>query len=245
MAVLFYGSKITFLKKEKKMEKQKSGLATAGMVLGIIAIVGSWIPFLNIISIVLAVLAVIFGGVALIQKKGKGKAVAAVVLGGLSIIIAIYMLTAATTAIDDALNSSSSSSSSSSQERTSYDVDEAIVFDDKTVTVSNVERNWNSGNEFITPDTGNEFVRVQVEISNNSDDRISYNTFDWKIQNSNGTITDVDINSFGDGSLDSGELAAGGKVSGKLVFQAPSGDSGLTLLYEPSFWSNNGVEIKL
>lgn len=96
--------------------KENSGLATAGMVLGIIAIVGSWIPFLNIVSIILAVLAVIFGLIPLFQKRSVGKAVAGVVLGVISIIIAVTMLNSATEAIDEALQPTQTQTESQSSD---------------------------------------------------------------------------------------------------------------------------------
>lgn len=89
------------------------------------------------------------------------------------------------------------------------------------------------------PEGGNEFVKVEVSIENNSDNQISYNTFDWKIQNSNGVIKDID------GGLNSGELAPGGKVTGFMIFQVPAGDTGLVLSYNPSFFSDKKIEIKI
>ena len=42
-----------------------------------------------------------------------------------------------------------------------------------------------------------------------------------------------------------GELAAGGKKSGSLVFEVPSGDAGLKVHYQPSFWSNREAVVEL
>lgn len=114
-------------------ENNKSGLATTGMVLGIIAIVGSWIPFLNIFSIILGILALIFGGIALLKRRSISKAVTGVVLGILSVIIAIFMLTAASTAIDEALQptqTDSSSEESSDSEQASSDFDGNAMFNE-------------------------------------------------------------------------------------------------------------------
>ena len=143
-------------------------------------------------------------------------------------------------------DSSKQASTDKTPEKTQFKVDETISFDGKEVTVSNVERNWDSGNQFVTPDSGSEFVKVQVTIKNTSDDQISYNTFDWKMKNSAGVIKDVDSTAFMvDGGLNSGELAAGGEVSGFLVFQVPTGDSGLVLQYSPSFWTDKKLEVTL
>lgn len=131
-------------------------------------------------------------------------------------------------------------------EKTVFKPGDKIAFDGKEVIVAVPERNWNSGNQFIAPQSGNEFVKVQVTLTNNSDSEAMYNTFDWKLQDSKGVIKDVATAAFGvDGALDSGSLAPGGTVSGFLVFEVPAGDKELTLRYSPSFWSNKKVEVKL
>jgi len=137
-------------------------------------------------------------------------------------------------------------STTQADKQTVFKAGDVIEFESKKVTVTSVERNWNSGNEYITPESGNEFVKVQVSIENNSSSEASYNTFDWKLQDSKGVIKDVASVAFSvDGALSSGDLAPGGKVAGFLVFEVPTGDTALTLRYSPSFWSDKKVEIKL
>lgn len=51
--------------------KPTNGLATAALVLGIVAAVGAFVPFMNILSMLIAVVGVILGGVAL----GKARTV--------------------------------------------------------------------------------------------------------------------------------------------------------------------------
>ena len=142
--------------------------------------------------------------------------------------------------------SNSDNTNSSSQEKTDFKIGDTIAFDDKKVIVLSAERNWDSGNEYIKPASGKEYVKVEVSIENNSSNEVSYNTFDWKIQDSNGNITSADSSTYAtDGLLGSGDLAAGSKVSGFIVFEVPADDTGLTLRYEPSFWSDKKLEIKL
>ena len=57
----------------EKVENKKSGLATAGLVLGIIGICLSFIPILNNASFFLGILAVIFGIIPLIKKQVREK----------------------------------------------------------------------------------------------------------------------------------------------------------------------------
>lgn len=72
-------------------QQQGNGLAVSGMVLGIIGVVLFWIP---VIGWILAILAIVFGGIGIAKANngapGKGMAVAGLVLGIVS--IALYVL---------------------------------------------------------------------------------------------------------------------------------------------------------
>lgn len=70
-------------------EPKKSGLATAGLVLGMIGICTSFIPIINHLSFIIGMLAIIFGIIALAKEASKGKTIAAIILGILTIIITI------------------------------------------------------------------------------------------------------------------------------------------------------------
>lgn len=67
---------------------EKTPLCTAGLVLGIIGLCTSFIPIVNNVSIILGVLAVVFGLIS-IRKAGKEKLVATIVIGVLTVIIAV------------------------------------------------------------------------------------------------------------------------------------------------------------
>ena len=70
---------------------RSNGMAVAALVLGIIGLVLFWVPLLGM---VLAILAIIFGGVGMSRANqgasGKGLAIAGLVLG--IVAIAIYVL---------------------------------------------------------------------------------------------------------------------------------------------------------
>lgn len=72
----------------------KNSMATASMVLGIIAAVLAFIPLMGIPSWILAILAIIFGGIGLSKVSktglGKGKSIAGLVLGIASILLNIF-----------------------------------------------------------------------------------------------------------------------------------------------------------
>ena len=86
---------------ESVEKKNSSGLATAGMVLGIIGVVLSFIPIINNIAFFIGILALIFGIIGIVKKVGKGKAIAGIVLGILSIVITLAMQSAVSDAIDE------------------------------------------------------------------------------------------------------------------------------------------------
>lgn len=126
-------------------------------------------------------------------------------------------------------------------------VGDIIAIDNKEVVVTKVERNYSTGSSYAVPKAGREFVRVTLEIKNNSNDTVSYYSIDWKMEDSEGAL---DTSSFtgslnDDNTLSSGELTSGGKKTGTLVFEVPAGDTNLKLHYQPSFWSNKDVIIKL
>ena len=94
--------------------KGSNGLATAGFVLGLLGLLGSWIPVLNIFGIVLGVLGVVLAGVGLAKSKkanaGKGLAIAGIVLGALAVIFAILINAVFVSAVDDAIDETTKTS---------------------------------------------------------------------------------------------------------------------------------------
>jgi hypothetical protein len=76
--------------------KKTNGLGIAALVIGIISIAGSWVPIVNIISIVMAVVGILIGIWSLINvltKKAKGLAmpIISIILGIISISMAVSM----------------------------------------------------------------------------------------------------------------------------------------------------------
>lgn len=89
--------------------KQGNGFGVTALVLGIIAIAGFWIPFVNVVSIILGVLALIFGIVAIVVApkragKGKGTGWTGLILGVLAIATSIIWNVVVLNAADDVLD---------------------------------------------------------------------------------------------------------------------------------------------
>jgi len=94
--------------------KGSNGLATAGFVLGLIGLLASWIPVLNVVGMILGVLGVVLAGVGLAKSKrtgaGRGLAIAGIVLGALAVIFAIIVNVAFVNAVDDAVKATTDTS---------------------------------------------------------------------------------------------------------------------------------------
>ena len=150
---------------------------------------------------------------------------------------------------DSATNTGSSNSDSQTEkaeEKTEFKVGETATFDDKSITVTDVQRNYDTGNQFAQPESGKEFVIVTVNIVNNSSSSLDYNTFEFKMQDSNGVQQSEALTALSEGKLNSGSLAKGGKVTGKLAYEVPKDDAGLKLLYQNfSFFDNKAITFNL
>lgn len=73
------------------MEKQKTGFGITALVLGIVGLVLSFIPFINNLAFFLGILGVVFGIVALVTHNKKGISIAGLVTGILAIVITLTL----------------------------------------------------------------------------------------------------------------------------------------------------------
>ena len=128
--------------------------------------------------------------------------------------------------------------SASEDGQTEFAQDETGTYKDVDYSVVSVERN--AGVEDDIPQDGHEYVVVTVKIENNSNEKISYNPFDWKMENSKGETVDEAFVVFNnDTHLNSGDLYSGDTVTGTMVFEEPAGDEGLKLhYYQNSFFDD-------
>lgn len=126
-----------------------------------------------------------------------------------------------------------------------FAIGERIALGDNVLTVNSYARSQGD-NEYDTPKEGNEYIIVDVTIENGGSENISYNPFDFTMQNSQGQILDGAFTlTEQDKQLNSGELAPKGKVNGVIVFEQPKGDTGLQLIYQPNFWNDGKIKIEI
>ena len=94
--------------------KGSNGIATAGFILALLGVLGSWIPVLNVLGILLGVVGVVLAAVGLAKSKkvdaGRGLALAGIVLGALAVVFAVLVNVVFVGAVDDAIDESTGTS---------------------------------------------------------------------------------------------------------------------------------------
>ncbi len=140
-------------------------------------------------------------------------------------------------------NSDTKNSNTDSNKKVEHKVGEAIDIKGEELTVKTVTKDYKSGNQFLKPESGNQYVKIDVTIKNNTDDSIDVSSYEFKILDSNGVYHDT--NYILNNSLSSTKVEKGGVLSGSISFEVPKNDNELKLVYTPSFWSDENVEIKL
>lgn len=139
----------------------------------------------------------------------------------------------------------SGSSSAQPADKTSFNIGEGIKVDNSVLTVVSAKK-FKPSNQFDKPSSGKVYFIVNLTIANGGTDAIDYNEFNYKIQDANGVQTDATIlGSDVPNKMNSGSLAAGGKLNANIVFEVPKDMKGLKLVMEPNFFSKQQVLITL
>ncbi|MDV0430552.1 DUF4352 domain-containing protein [Lactiplantibacillus sp. DA1] len=124
----------------------------------------------------------------------------------------------------------------------SYKVGQTATIDHVQVTVNHVKTATTLDDD--QPKTGNQYYTVTVTLKNIGKEKISYNPFDFKIKAAGNQTSLDEINIDENNQLDSGDLTAGGTVSGTMTGQAKA-DGTVELIYNPSYFSNRHLTFKL
>lgn len=249
--------------KEKKPSKNVLGILS--VVFAGVSLLGCWVPLLNVLSMILGIAAIVMGIISFILVLcKKANLIVLPIIGVILSIISIWMSNGINNSVSDALNGqgkTSSVSSNSSNSETSkktdeskdtvatkevYEVGETVAMDDKELTVTKVTRNYNTGNQYSTPKSGKEFVKVSLKLENKSNNELHAGSYDFNIIDSSGAKETPAAPTYSlNDEFESVQLVSGGVREGSLVFEVQKDDSNLTLVYEPSWFSNHQIKIKL
>lgn len=150
-------------------KKPTSGMAVTSLVTGIIALISSFVPLLNLLSFPFVLLAIIFGAIGLWQtvkgtKGGKGLAVAGLVLGVLALLVTVVMYGSAASVADS--SDATTDGAGSATEQQAQTADQVEASSDYAVTIDGCR---------VTEDYAGEPVAVVTyTFTNNSDDATSF-----------------------------------------------------------------------
>jgi len=176
-------------------------------------------------------------GKTYVQKKPFYKRVWFIILA-IIVVIVIFSQMGSGNSDDSAKkvdSSSSKTASSSSKAQSTFKVGETAEYKGVQFKVNKVD--FTDGDPDVdSPDSGKQYVVMNITITNNGDEKYEYNPYDFKLDD-NGNQTDAtEITSSVNDTLNSGTLAKGGSVTGNLVGQANTSDK-LKLIYSGSIFS--------
>ncbi len=207
----------------------RNGLGTTGFVLGLLAAVFAWIPFIGVIGWPLAILGAIFSALGLYRAiKGrannKGLSIAGLVLSVIALIFCIIYASAFANAVSDA--AATGTVSGSSQPASSGD---AVAPAGTVIDVDGLQ--LTAGNLTDKTRYGNPSLCTTVTYKNAGPGSESYNTYDWQLLGPNGATTAPNI--AWDNALNSGNLISGGTTTGDVCFSTKAATGEYRILYSP------------
>lgn len=157
------------------------------------------------------------------------------------VIIIIGMASGGSKTEPTKVGENNSNSSQAQEQQKEYKVADVVKLGEREFVVNSVRRS--GAFNYNTPDAGKEYVIVNVTIRNLGKDEVSYNPYDFKMQDTNGAQESTAFATLDD-SLNSGTLAPNGKVTGSMPFEVPEGTNA-KLIFQPSFWDSQRVVVDL
>ena len=115
-----------------------------------------------------------------------------------------------------------------------YPAGRSMTHDGIEVTVLEVRRDYPKDVMFFAPKEGHEWVTVTLRLRNTSDSSGStkhYNAWHFRITGDKGVIYGHDVTPSTGAMLNSGEFFGGSEVTGDIVHQVQTDDTGLVLIY--------------
>ena len=127
-----------------------------------------------------------------------------------------------------------------------FAVGETAEYNEIQVSVTGYEKS--NGNDFSKPASGREFIYVNVDIANNSDDDLAISSMlsftaycdDYKLDFSSDALMALDDRNQLDGTI-----SAGKKMNGYLGLEVPSGWKVIELQFTDNVWTSSKVKFEI
>ena len=212
-----------------------NGLAIAGLVVGIIALITAWVPFLGLGIAVVAVILSILGLRG--HKPLKGLAIGGLVTGALGLLWALFVTGMLLLAMFAIANIPETGTQTPSQNQTQEqgnanndtdDVSKSGTMGAYTVTVNSIKHGHAPQNTPIAEDQ--EYVVLNLTVKNNSNMMPAFSDAGFSLVDENGeggATSHVTV----DPGLSGQSIPVGESATGNLVFVVAKNATSLTLTY--------------
>lgn len=230
-------------------------MGIASLVLGIVSLIMSFIPFVGIFFVITAVVGIILGIVSLCKKQDKGKSIAGIITSTIAIIITIVycfviwgliagdngILEQAKKVVEEAENNEKINSSleDNNEPVKSYAVGEKYQDDKISISFLSKDENFTEYSQETTIEEGYKVIKAEFEFENLgvSSQYISSYDFDCYADG-------YDCDSFWspDNSSFSATISSGKKTKGTVYFQVPADSESITLEYSLNYLKDKRVE---
>ncbi len=194
----------------------KNGLSITSLVLGVLALIVSWLPVIQVISIILAAVGLIFGIVGLVCiVKAKGKKSFTIISISINVLVFLIVFFTFSFYAQSWIEMNYDPQAYANNGAVlNLEVGQTASLDNGLViTVEDVERD--------IPDKylDKKYTAVTVTIVNNSRERQYFSPIDWESVNANGVVSGHELVMDRQNSLETGEFIPGGTVTGIVYFK--------------------------
>lgn len=209
-----------------------AGAGIAACILGALALVFSWVPFINIVAIIAALvgIGVGIGGIKQAErggKSGKSTAITGIVLSAMALLSGVLFAFAYTHLFSESLESvnlsivapdgvfdddfdADSDDSGASAHAKQMHIGEVITFDDGMEVSLDSAKN-------TTDEYGDKYIELTVTLHNAGTQKLEYNYIDWQGISAAGKVTDFPLVSLSDDQLTIGLLNPGEAITGTIA----------------------------
>ncbi|MGW0894552.1 DUF4190 domain-containing protein [Saccharopolyspora sp. NPDC002578] len=232
----------------------KNGLGTAGFVLGLLALLFSFIPFIGVIAWPLGILGLVFGVIGIIRARNgeannQGMAITGTVLAGIGLLICVAWVGIVGTAANEAAKQSESLGVEAQHSPVpggdSADASDAPIElgfgqthtwkGGESVQVSE-PRKFKKSNPYELP-SGARAVEVDLTITNGTGDEINPVTWDITATHDGRATQPV----YSDDIFANAQIPPGGTLTITRGFQITSDSGELRISVQPNFFATDTV----
>lgn len=169
-------------------KQQKSAAGIVAIVVGIVALATSFLPFINNVSFFIALVGAVFAIVALVgtlrgKRSGKGLAIASLIVNILALVVVLASQSAYSAALDDAIVDTSDGTASSASSDATAD-SSASDDDGSSSSASETSQQYSITDEQLSEE--NYLTKITGTYTNTSGKELSYVQLSYNLYDSDG-----------------------------------------------------------